>query len=371
MLGTRPEAIKLLPVYTEFARQGHTPKIYFTAQHEDMVDPILGIFGLSRGDCLTADPPKSRSLSGILTHFTTSIGSHLQSGDYDVVVVQGDTTTTLAGALAASYAQMPVVHVEAGLRSFNRKSPFPEEINRCVVTSVADLHFPPTTGAAQNLIREGVSEDRIHVVGNTGIDALHMVQRSLDDGTLKCSADIERLIQRVGDRDLVLVTGHRRENQEYNIGAICRELSLISKELADKCVFIYVTHPSPNVQRAVESHLDVHEACLKVPALGYVDFIKLMAEACVIVTDSGGIQEEAPSFGTYAIVTRDSTERSESIELGYSELVGDSMPNLRKSLYKELFFTDRALRSWRNPYGDGNAAVKIVNLTTELIRRSL
>ena len=368
VLGTRPEAIKLLPLYKECVRQGHTPKIYFTAQHEDMVDPVLKMFGLSRSDCLIPEPLTDRCLSRILTHFISSISAEILDRSYDAVVVQGDTTTALAGALAAAYAQVPVVHIEAGLRSFNRHSPFPEEINRCAVAAFADLHFAPTRGAAQNLIREGVSEESIHVVGNTGIDTLHMIRRDLDHEDLKCSERVTSVLAHAGDRDIILITGHRRENQEHNIGAICREISQISRELSANCVFVYVTHPSPNVQKSVDTNLETHDACLKIPALNYVDFVKLMSESRMIITDSGGIQEEAPSFGTFVIVTRDSTERSESIDLGYSKLVCNSMPDLREAISVELE-ASRKLRDWENPYGDGKSSEKIVTRIASILTK--
>jgi len=360
VLGTRPEAIKLLPLHRECIQQGHKCDIFFTVQHADMVDPLLEMFGMSREMCITPEECTDRSLTGMFVHFMNAIRTQLNSTRYAAIVVQGDTTTTLAGAMAAAYEQVPVVHVEAGLRSYDKASPFPEEINRCLVTPVTDIHFAPTAAARDNLLREGVAAEDVHVVGNTGIDTLFTIRQMLDTRTLDCSPFVNGIIQHAGSRNIILITGHRRENQEYGIGAICREISDLSLELKDSCVFVYVTHPSPNVQAAVDKHLATHDACLKIQALNYVDFVKLMSSSRVIVTDSGGIQEEAPSFNVFTVVTRDSTERSESLDLGYSELVGDDTKALRAAILREMSM-EKPSRRFINPYGDGKASQKIIS----------
>ena len=367
VIGTRPEAIKLLPVYRECVRQGHTADIYFTVQHEDLVDPLLEMFDISRADCLlpSTTQDQDKSLIGMLAGFSQAIHKQLTLVVYDVVIVQGDTTTTLSGALAAAYAGIPVAHIEAGLRSHDKRRPFPEEINRCLVTQTAALHFAPTSNARSLLLKEGVHEDSVHIVGNTGIDFLSHIKCSRGKVKTPLTQDV---LQRVGDREVVLVTGHRRENQDQTIGAVCREISRISIELRERYVFIYVTHPSPKVRSEVDKHLSTHEACIKVPALGYLEFMHLMSKATLIITDSGGVQEEAPSFGAFTIVTRDSTERSESLALGYSELVGDNIEALRNAILRETA-EDRPLREYKNPYGDGASSRRIIPIIDTYLRK--
>lgn len=364
VLGTRPEAIKLIPVYHEAIRQGHTAHIYFTSQHEDLVDPLFEIFGVSDSDVHRPSPYPSRTLSGMFTHILKEVSEHICSCAYDYLIVQGDTTSTVAGGVAGAYTKVPVVHVEAGLRSFDRTSPFPEEINRRMVSHIADLHFTPTDASTSNLLNEGIIESSIYMVGNTGIDALVNVNTRIDSGDLLCSEHILKIIQSFGHRKLILVTGHRRENQDGNLDKICREISKLSQELKDTHVFVYSVHPSPNVRLSVQKYLQTHESCIAIPALEYHDFIKLMSIADVIVTDSGGIQEEAPTFNTFVIVTRDTTERSESLKLGYSELVSNDMDALRKAVFREIY-VDKSSRSFINPYGDGKAASKIIDILSK------
>lgn len=360
VFGTRPEAIKMAPIIRRLARTpGLVPQVCVTAQHRRMLDQVLELFGI-RPD---HDLDIMRNAQG-LTYVTTAVLEGLApvfaAARPDRVLVQGDTTTTFAAALAAFYARIPVGHVEAGLRTWNVHSPWPEEMNRRLATGLADLHFPPTATSRDNLLREGVDPARIHVTGNTGIDALLDAVAILDADPGRAAALDAELPRLDPARRILLVTGHRRENFDGGLERVARGLRI----LADRgdLEVIYPVHLNPVVQEAARGTLGRHPNIHLIEPLDYLPFVNLMRRADLIVTDSGGVQEEAPSLGKPVLVTRDTTERPEAVTAGTVELVGTGTERLVERATRLL--DDRqahaAMSFAHNPYGDGTAAARIV-----------
>ncbi|MFL5253103.1 MAG: non-hydrolyzing UDP-N-acetylglucosamine 2-epimerase [Rhodopila sp.] len=330
-----------------------------TAQHRQMLDHVLDVFAIHPD----FDFNLMRDGQG-LTYITNSVmqrlGEILRDLRPDRILVQGDTTTAMAASLAAFYDKVPVGHVEAGLRTGNMHSPWPEELNRRLITITADLHFPPTEAARQNLEREGVAPDRIVVTGNTVIDALlDAVEIINADPAL--AASLDRQLPRLDPaKRLILVTAHRRESFNGGIGRVARALL----RLADRkdIEIIYPVHLNPNVQRAAYAVLSGHPSIHLIPPLDYLPFVNVMQRATLIITDSGGIQEEAPSLGKPVLVTRDTTERPEAIAAGTAELVGTDTDRLvaRASRLLDDPSAYAAMSVRHNPYGDGRASGRIV-----------
>jgi UDP-N-acetylglucosamine 2-epimerase len=330
-----------------------------TAQHRQMLDQVLELFEITPDE----DLDLMRAGQG-LTYITTGVLERLNDVFRrlrpDRVLVQGDTTTSFAASLAAFYEKIPVAHVEAGLRTGNVYSPWPEEMNRRLVSAIADLHFPPTESARQNLLREGIDPKRLIVTGNTVIDALFDTVTILDAQKERTAA-LERLIPPLDPRKrLILTTGHRRESFDGGLERVARGLVT----LADRgdVEVVYPVHLNPNVQRVAHSVLANHPAIHLIPPLDYLPFVHLMRRAAILVTDSGGIQEEAPSLGKPVLVTRDTTERPEAVEAGTVELVGTSTERLVSRATRLLDDGNayRAMSLAHNPYGDGKAAQRIV-----------
>lgn len=355
VMGTRPEAVKLAPLVLAAAAQPDRFKVdvVSTGQHKEMLASMLDWFGLQPTvslDIMRAN----QDLAHITMASLSGINDWLKSAQPDWVVVQGDTTTTFAGALAAFYNKIPVAHVEAGLRTHDRYSPYPEEANRVMTGHLSTLHFPPTAGAKANLLREGIAEADITVTGNTGIDALLWTKAKLD-------------AQAQGNATLpgveMLVTAHRRENH----GEPMRHLCAAVLQLLDTFPTLRVNFPvhlSPKVREVVMPALGGHPRIRLSDPLDYAAFVQAMAAATFILTDSGGVQEEAPSLGKPVLVLRDSTERPEAMEAGAAKLVG--MDPLRIVAEVTRLMTDRAELSRMaqvvNPYGDGMAARRILNV---------
>ena len=355
VMGTRPEAVKLAPLVLAAAAQPDRFKVdvVSTGQHKEMLASMLDWFGLQPTvslDIMRAN----QDLAHITMASLSGINDWLKSAQPDWVVVQGDTTTTFAGALAAFYNKIPVAHVEAGLRTHDRYSPYPEEANRVMTGHLSTLHFPPTAGAKANLLREGIAEADITVTGNTGIDALLWTKAKLD-------------AQAQGNATLpgveMLVTAHRRENH----GEPMRHLCAAVLQLLDTFPTLRVNFPvhlSPKVREVVMPTLGGHPRIRLSDPLDYAAFVQAMAAATFILTDSGGVQEEAPSLGKPVLVLRDSTERPEAMEAGAAKLVG--MDPLRIVAEVTRLMTDRAELSRMaqvvNPYGDGMAAGRILNV---------
>ncbi len=330
-----------------------------TAQHRQMLDQVLTVFEITPDfdlDIMQA----GQGLDYITCAALTGVQKVIRDCRPDRVLVQGDTTTTFAAALAAFYEKVPVGHVEAGLRTGNVYSPWPEEMNRRMTSVICDLHFPPTETARQNLRAEGIADDRIMVTGNTVIDALLQAIDIID-----ASPDLQdRLEKQFGFIDpgkrLVLTTGHRRENFDGGLERVCRGLATLAER--DDIVIVYPVHLNPNVQKAANKVLRGKDNVHLIPPLDYLPFLYLMRRAELIVTDSGGIQEEAPSLGKPVLVTRDTTERPEAVDAGTAELVGTDMDKLLQRLGVLLDDAEayEAMSRAHNPYGDGKASARIV-----------
>jgi UDP-N-acetylglucosamine 2-epimerase len=358
VFGTRPEAIKLAPVFLELSgRPNFDCKICVTGQHREMLSQVLDLFELRPDWNLDVMRP-NQDLAYLTGAVLSGVGEVLDAFRPDRVIVQGDTTTTFAGALAAFYHRIPVAHVEAGLRTDNIYSPWPEEVNRRLVTHIADLHFSPTARARENLQREGVACDRIFVTGNTGIDALLRIAALLDhrpDLRSRCTAVLPA---HFAGRRMILMTGHRRESFDGGIARVCRAMARIA-DRGDAAV-VFPVHRNPSVRQAIEP-LRRHPNVLLTDPVDYPELVFLLKRCHFVVTDSGGIQEEAPFFGKPVLVTRETTERPEAMELGLAKLVGTDEELLFSEMMALLDDPDAYSRMSRvaNPYGDGRASSRI------------
>jgi UDP-N-acetylglucosamine 2-epimerase len=360
VFGTRPEAIKLAPVVLALQ---DTPAVEHvtcvTGQHRQMLDQILSTFEITPQYDLNLMRP-GQDLGHITSTALQGVGEVIDKVKPDWVVVQGDTTTAFAAALAAFYRKVKVAHVEAGLRTGNIYSPWPEEMNRKLVGQLTTLHFPPTPAAADNLRREGVLEGSICTTGNTVIDALQWVVKRLeDDAEFTGSMDAALPQSQVGRR-LILVTGHRRENFDGGLARVCIALKQIAQR--GDVEIVYPVHLNPEVQKTANAILNDNPAIRLIAPLDYVPFIALMRRAYLIVTDSGGIQEEAPGLGKPVLVTRDTTERPEAVTAGTARLVGTDSEGLVKSVNELLDdpLVYGRMAQAKNPFGDGKAASRIV-----------
>lgn len=360
VFGTRPEAIKMAPVIRRLAAaEGVESLVCVTAQHRQMLDQVLELFAI-RPD---RDLDLMRAGQG-LTYITTAVLEHLgtvlRELRPDRILVQGDTTTTMAAAMAAFYEKIPVGHIEAGLRTGNTMSPWPEEMNRRLTTVMADLHFPPTEESRANLLHEGVDPARIVVTGNTVIDALLDAVAILDADPARTAALDAALPRLDPAKRLILTTGHRRENFAGGLERVAHGL----RRLADRgdVQIVYPVHLNPNVQQAAHAVLGGHPDIHLIAPLDYLPFVNLMRRADLIVTDSGGVQEEAPSLGKPVLVTRDTTERPEAVAAGTVELVGTDAARLvaRASRLLDDQAAYAAMSFAHNPYGDGHAAARIL-----------
>jgi UDP-N-acetylglucosamine 2-epimerase (non-hydrolysing) len=359
VFGTRPEAIKLAPVIRELsARANFQCKICVTGQHRELLTQVLDLFGLRPDWNLDIMRP-DQDLAYLTGAALSGVAGILSSYRPDRVIVQGDTTTTFAGALAAFYHRVPVAHVEAGLRTDNIYAPWPEEVNRRLVSQVADLHFAPTAGARDNLLREGVDRERIVVTGNTGIDALLWVSTLLDGGG-ELPARVEKILDGrfPENKRVILMTGHRRESFDGGLARICHAVARIARR--SDVAIVFPVHPNPNVRRAT-APLRRHDNILLIDPVDYPELVFLLKRCHFVVTDSGGIQEEAPSFGKPVLVTRDTTERPEAMEHGLAKLVGTDDRRLFDEM-QTLLDNPQAYRQMsrvENPYGDGFASRRI------------
>jgi len=365
VFGTRPEAIKLAPLIRRMgAAPGLHPVVCVTAQHRGLLDGVLGVFGI-RPDHDLDVMRVAQGLTYVTTAVLEGLAGVLARERPDRVLVQGDTTTTFAAALAAFQAGIPVGHVEAGLRTGNLRAPWPEEMNRRLAGAIADLHFPPTAGARDNLLREGVDPKRVHLTGNTGIDALHDALDLLDADPVRAAALDAALPPLDPARRILLVTGHRRESLDGGLERVARGI----RALADRgdLEVVWPLHPNPAARRAAEAVLAGHARVHLLPPLDYPAFVRLMRRAYLIVTDSGGVQEEAPSLGTPVLVTRETTERPEAVAAGTVRLVGTCAGRLVEAA-TALLDDPRAHAAMcvaHNPYGDGRAAGRILRVLLE------
>jgi UDP-N-acetylglucosamine 2-epimerase (non-hydrolysing) len=360
IFGTRPEAIKLAPLVQRMGEIGDV-RVCVSGQHREMLDQVLRFFSI-RPDYDLDIMEENQSLFTVTAKVLTLLEKVIDESVPDLIIVQGDTTTAFAGALAGYYKKIKVAHVEAGLRSSDKFSPFPEEMNRILAGHIADYHFAPTKNARENLLREGITRKSIHVVGNTVVDALLM-------GLAIVKKDEKRFCDHFRSLDLsrkmVLVTGHRRESFGKPFENICLALKDIARNEVE---VVYPVHLNPNVRRQVYSLLrGVRNIHLMEP-LGYPDLIWLMSKSYLVLTDSGGIQEEAPSLGKPVLVMRDVTERKEGIEAGTAFLVGTNRKRIVESARMLLSDREAYLRmaKRRNPYGDGRASERIRDIIERL-----
>jgi UDP-N-acetylglucosamine 2-epimerase (non-hydrolysing) len=365
VFGTRPEAIKLCPVILQMRSRAaeFDARVVVTGQHRDMLDPILQTFSVTPDYDLDLMQP-GQTLTASTARMLAALEPVLVETKPDMVFVQGDTTSTLAGALSAFYARIPVAHVEAGLRTGNPAEPFPEEMNRVITTRLATLHFAATRGAAENLLAEGVNPESIAVTGNPGIDAMHFVRDRLVTGALEGC----RLGFLDPSRKLIVVTAHRRESFGLGIAAICRALRTLATR--SDVQIVWPVHRNPNVTGPAHAMLSGFPSIHLIEPLPYVPFVDLMRRAAVLVTDSGGIQEEAPSLGKPAIVMRARTERIEAVESGAVRLVGTDESRIVSEVASLLDGADEAQAAANpdNPYGDGNASSRIAAATLHWFR---
>ena len=356
VFGTRPEAIKLAPVvrYLQEFPSEFEARVAVTAQHRELLDQVLEAFSIVSDADLGAMRP-GQSLFQSTSRILAGLEDVLEREQPDCVLVQGDTTSTLCGALGAFYRNIPLGHVEAGLRTGDLRQPFPEEMNRVLTSRLATLHFAATESGAVNLRREGVDPSRIFVTGNTGIDAVLHVRDALAAGHLP-SCSLPGLDPR---KKLVLVTAHRRESFGEGFERICKALARLAKR--NDVQLVYPVHPNPNVQDPVNRYLTGVRNIHLIEPLGYVPFVDLMRRAHVLLTDSGGIQEEGPSLGKPVLVMRDKTERPEAVEAGTARLVGTDEDRIVTET--ALLLEDQAEYEHRsrvhNPYGDGRASGRI------------
>ncbi|MEO9512898.1 MAG: UDP-N-acetylglucosamine 2-epimerase (non-hydrolyzing) [Flavobacteriaceae bacterium] len=362
VFGTRPEAIKMAPLVKEFIKfnDDFETKVCITAQHREMLDQVLEFFEIKPDYDLDLMKP-GQNLYDLTSDIILGLKPVLEEFKPDYIYVHGDTTTTMAASLAAFYAGAKICHVEAGLRTFNKKSPFPEEMNRCVTGVISDIHFAPTATSERNLLNENKNPESIKVTGNTVIDALQFSVGKVRKQGFR-DLEIEKLSRILdSNRRLILVTGHRRENHGQGFLDICEALKEIALKYPD-CQIVYPVHLNPNVQKPVYRQLDGIPNIKLIPPLSYPAFIWLMDKSYLIITDSGGVQEEAPSLGKPVLVMRDTTERPEAVEAGTVLLVGTN----KKAIVSEtshLMDNQQAyskMEKLHNPYGDGNACKRIV-----------
>lgn len=365
VFGTRPEAIKLAPIIQLLEKDNRFESIkVVTAQHREMLDQVLSLFNLHPNEDLNL-MTEDQSLAQLTASIFTNLDPLLEKYHPDWVVVQGDTTTAMTAALAAYYRRIKVAHVEAGLRTGDKWQPFPEEVNRRIVGTIADLHFAPTEWAKRNLLREGAPEEKIKVTGNTIIDALNQVT------CLPIPQEIESLIKEKGilsgEKELVMVTAHRRENFGDPIRSICEALRQLANIFHDQIELVYPVHLNPNIQKPVNELLAGIPNLTLLPPLDYLPIVHLLKNARLILTDSGGIQEEATGLGIPCLVLRDVTERPEGIDAGVLKLVGTNTERIiaeASHLLTDKVSYDKIAHA-ANPYGDGKAAPRIVQILFE------
>jgi UDP-N-acetylglucosamine 2-epimerase (non-hydrolysing) len=359
IFGTRPEAIKLCPLIIAMRKhEEHVPHVCVTGQHSEMLNQVLNAFEVVP-DVDLALMQSNQTLGGLTARAIAAIDGYLDGYTPDMVIVQGDTTTVFCAALCAFYHKIPVGHVEAGLRTWNKHSPFPEEINRVLATRLADLHFAPTNTSRDNLLREGVAPDRIFVTGNTVIDALYLALERVK-ATPPAIPGLPPEMMTNG-HPLVLITGHRRESFGDGFRNICHAIAELAQRFPS-AEFVYPVHLNPNVQEPVFSLLGNLPNIYLIDPLGYLPFVALMNRAKIILTDSGGVQEEAPSLGKPVLVMRDTTERPEAVAMGTVRLVGTDSNAIVSNV--STLMTDCAsyeqMANAVNPYGDGKACQRIV-----------
>ena len=364
VFGTRPEVIKLAPVIRAAQQNAREMKMLTVAsgQHTDLLRPLLRLFRI-RPDFSLQVMQARQTPNDVLARVLAKFSPIVETQKPDLILVQGDTTTALAAALTGFHHRIPIGHVEAGLRSGDPLSPFPEEMNRRLITQVATYHFAATSGNRDALLREGVPEQNIFVTGNPVVDSLHYILEKS-----KPSARVQRLLKRVAGRKLLLLTTHRRESFGGTMRRNLRDIRTFV-EAHEDVALVFAVHPNPNVTAAARTELDHHPRMLLIKPLDYADFVQVLRQAWLLLSDSGGIQEEAPSLGKPLLVLRNNTERPEAIASGVALLVGDR-PGRLAGMMQEAYANAawfRNAKDAQNPFGDGQAGKRIV----DLVRREL
>lgn len=366
IFGTRPEAIKLSPVLWELGTRADTFETcnIVTAQHVELLEPLLGLFDIAVDHKLDLGR-RSRSLNELLSCLLEGLDPIIRSASPDLVVVQGDTTTALAGALTAHHHRIPLVHVEAGLRSGNSLSPFPEEMNRRLITNLASFHMAATAHNAETLRSEGIPQERIFVTGNPVVDALHWVLEKT-----RPSAQLNNILQSFSGNRLITLTTHRRESW----GEVMRENFRVIGDFCashDDVAVIFPMHPNPAIRREWDSLGPICSRMQMIDPLIYPDFIHLLSRSWLVISDSGGVQEEVPTLGKALLILRENTERSEAIDAGFARLVGGCPGKLAEQLEMIAANDDwiTAVKKSRNPFGDGHSAKAVVDVMANVSRR--
>ncbi|NLI91033.1 MAG: UDP-N-acetylglucosamine 2-epimerase (non-hydrolyzing) [Peptococcaceae bacterium] len=365
VFGTRPEAIKMAPVVKALEKQEFVEsRVVVTAQHREMLDQVVNLFKIKPHYDLDL-MRHGQTLAGLTSGVMEGMDRILSEEKPDMILVQGDTTTTFVSALAAFYHKVPVGHIEAGLRTGEKYSPWPEEINRRLTTGLADLHFAPTEVSRNNLLREGIPQQNIFVTGNTVIDALFA---TVKQNFRFQDEELERILYSNREKRLILMTTHRRENWGEPMRQIYQALETVLSQNSDTYV-IFPVHKNPTVRKVVAEVLGNNDRVFLVEPMDYEPFVNLQAKAYLILTDSGGIQEEAPSLGKPVLCVRDTTERPEAVDAGTVLLVGtkyeDVLANLTKLLSDEEAY--RKMSQAANPYGDGTASEKIAKIVVKYL----
>jgi UDP-N-acetylglucosamine 2-epimerase (non-hydrolysing) len=367
VLGTRPEAIKLCPLISAIrAHDRMRARVCVTGQHREMLDQVMTVFGVAADvdlDLMRRD----QSLAELTARAVTALAGEFAEHHADLVLVQGDTTTVFCAALAAYYHRISVGHVEAGLRTGDRYAPFPEELNRRLTTHLGDLHFAPTAGARARLLAEGIPNEAIHVTGNTVIDALHFAVARIREQAPRVPGLPHDLQPGESGRRSVLITGHRRENFGAGFESICQAVAALADRHAD-CAFVYPVHLNPHVREPVFRLLGKCPNVHLIEPLDYLTFVALLDRATLVLTDSGGVQEEAPSLGKPVLVMRATTERPEAVAAGTARLVGTDSRRIveETSRLLEDAAAYTAMARTVNPYGDGHACARIVERLAQI-----
>ncbi|WP_220737238.1 non-hydrolyzing UDP-N-acetylglucosamine 2-epimerase [Shewanella sp. c952] len=360
IFGTRPEAIKMCPLVLEFTKSPcFEVKVCITAQHREMLDQVLDIYNIKPDYDLNL-MRSNQTLEWLTGAIVEGTGNVIKDFKPGLVLVHGDTTTSFASALAAFYHKTDVAHVEAGLRTGDIRSPWPEEANRKLTATLSKLHFAPTESAKKNLLKEGITEENIHVTGNTVIDALFNAINITKARSHKVSPAVTSLKKNIGNNNLILVTGHRRENFGPNFENICLALNALAVANPNTHI-VYPVHLNPMVQKPVRHHLGSLNNVHLIDPLDYLSFVSLMMRADIILTDSGGIQEEAPSLKKPVLVLRDKTERPEAVNAGTVQIVGTEKEAIVDAV-TQLLIKPGSFKSKTNPYGDGLACQRIAKI---------
>ena len=367
IIGTRPEAIKLIPLILEIKKTSNlTVEVCSTGQHKEMLDQVFNLFQIIP-DVELKIMTQNQTLADLTSELTKRLNNYLIESKPDFLICQGDTTTAFVSALVAFYNKIPVGHVEAGLRTNNKFSPFPEEINRQLISKLADFHFAPTADSKEALLLENIPTENVIVTGNTVIDSLFIIRSKIENEELEISSNLIKLCEQ---KQFILITGHRRENFGEGFENICKSIKILAEKFKN-INFVYPVHLNPNVKDIVEAKLGGIENVFLIPPLDYVNFIFALSKCYLVLTDSGGVQEEAPSFNKPVLVMRENSERMEGVNCGVVKLVGTNFDLIVENVSLLLSSQEEyaAMTNSDNPYGDGRASRRIVEIISNYFEK--